>query len=66
MMVDLVKKTIEQIEKLPASKQLEIAQLIQDELSWESTFQHSQEELKILAKEAIKEYKAGSTSEENW
>ena len=58
-MIAQIKKAIQQIEKLPKNKQEEIALLIQDELSWDSTFEQSQDKLSALAKEAIKEYKSG-------
>jgi hypothetical protein len=51
---------------LPTDKQLEIAQLIQDELNWKSTFKNSQDKLNHLANDAIKEFKAGKTTENNW
>lgn len=65
-MIDQLKKAIHQIEKLPESKQIEIAKLIQDELSWDATILKSQDQLATLAKEALKEYKEGKTSDESW
>lgn len=65
-MIDQVKRAIQQIEKLPESKQIEIAKLIQDELSWDATILQSQDQLASLAKEALKEYKEGKTSDESW
>ncbi len=65
-MIDQVKKAIQQIESLPRDKQIEIAQLIQDELGWDNTFQQTQKELSNLAQEALREYKAGETSEKDW
>jgi hypothetical protein len=65
-MIDQVKRAIDQIEKLPKERQLEIAQLILDELKWEESFQKSQKELSTLAKEALKEYKSGNTSNKDW
>lgn len=65
-MIDPVKKAFQEIEKLPKKKQLELAQLIQDELSWENTFSQSQEKLSQLAKEALNEYKKGNASDKNW
>ena len=61
-----VKRAIQQIEKLPKSKQIEIAKLIQDELSWDATLLQSQDQLASLAKEALKEYKEGKTSDKSW
>ncbi len=65
-MIEQVKRAIQQIEKLPESKQIEIAKLIQDELSWDATILQSQDQLSSLAKEALKEYKEGKTSDESW
>ena len=65
-MIEQVKRAIQQIEKLPESKQIEIAKLIQDELNWDATILQSQDQLATLAKEALKEYKDGKTSDESW
>jgi hypothetical protein len=65
-MIEQVKRAIQQIEKLPESKQIEIAKLIQDELSWDATILQSQDQLASLAKEALKEYKEGKTSDKSW
>jgi hypothetical protein len=65
-MIDQLKKAIHQIEKLPESKQIEIANLIQDELNWDDTIRQSQDELASLAEEALKEYKEGKTSGKDW
>ncbi len=65
-MIEQVKRAIQQIEKLPESKQIEIAKLIQDELSWDATILQSQDQLASLAKEALKEYKEGKTSNDSW
>ena len=65
-MIEQVKRAIQQIEKLPESKQIEIAKLIQDELSWDATLLQSQDQLASLAKEALKEYKEGKTSDKSW
>ena len=65
-MIDQVKRAIQQIEKLPEGKQIEIAKLIQDELSWDANILQSQDQLASLAKEALKEYKEGKTSDKSW
>ncbi len=65
-MIEQVKRAIQQLEKLPESKQIEIAKLIQDELSWDATILQSQDQLASLAKEALKEYKEGKTSDDSW
>lgn len=65
-MIDQLKKVIHQIKKLPEFKQIEIANLIHDELSWDATILQSQDELASLAKEALKEYREGKTSGKDW
>lgn len=65
-MIDQLEKAIHQIEKLPESKQIEIANLIQGELSWDATILQSQDQLASLANEALKEYKEGKTSGKDW
>lgn len=65
-MIDAVKKAIEEIEKLSEKKQQELAQLIQDELSWDSTLLQNQDQLSQMAKEAVHEYKTGKTSNKDW
>jgi hypothetical protein len=65
-MIDPVKKAFQEIEKLPRKEQLELAILIQDELSWDNTFQQSQDKISQLAKEALTEYKKGNVSDKNW
>ena len=65
-MIEQVKRAIQQIEKLPESKQIEIAKLIHNELSWDATILQSQDQLTSLAKEALKEYKEGKTSNDSW
>ena len=64
-MIEQVKRAIQQIEKLPKSKQIEIAKLIQDELSWDATLLQSQDQLASLAKEALKEYMESKASDES-
>lgn len=65
-MIDQVKKIFNRIANLPEKQQIELAKLIEDEISWEQTFASSQEALVALAKEAIQEYKSGKTSEQDW
>jgi len=55
-MIGEIKKAFQEIEKLPKKKQLELAQLIQDELNWDKTFLQSQDKLSQLAEEALAEY----------
>lgn len=65
-MIEQVKRAIQQIEKLPESKQIEIAKLIQDELSWDASILQSHDQLATLAKEALNEYKEGKASDKPW
>ena len=44
-MIDSVKKAIEEIEKLSEKKQQEMAQLIHEEISWDSTLLQNQDQL---------------------
>lgn len=65
-MTEQVKEVIKLIEELPREKQEEIILLIKDELSWEETFERTQEGLANLASEAIEEYQTGKTSDKDW
>ena len=65
-MTNQVKKAIQKIEELPQKEQEEIAKLILEELSWNRTFETSQEKLSSLAKEANEEYQSGKTSDQDW
>jgi hypothetical protein len=38
-----------------------IAQLVSDELNWEKTLEETQNELSLLANEALDQYKLGNT-----
>ena len=60
------KKAIRKIKELLQKEQEEIANLILEELSWNKTFESSQEQLAILAKEAGKEYQSGKTNDKDW
>jgi hypothetical protein len=65
-MIDQVKKAFERLEKLSSKKQEEIAGLIQEELDWDSTFEQTQDQLSAMANEAIQEYDAGKTTDQDW
>ena len=65
-MIDQIRRAIEEIEKLSPKRQSEIAQLIQDELSWDNDFAQTKDKLSTLAKEALSEYKAKKTSSGKW
>ena len=65
-MIDHVKKVFKRLEKLPSNKQEEIANLIEDELNWDSTFNQTQDQLTSLAREAMQDYEAGNTDDKDW
>ena len=56
-----LKKVFSDISKLPISQQNAIAELLIEELAWKESFENSQNELEMLAKEASVEYKSGKT-----
>jgi len=60
-MINELKKAIEKAEKLSDKEQQVIAQLIVDEISWDQTLKDSEKQLSSLAKEALSEYKKGTT-----
>ncbi len=60
-MTRLLEKAVEQLKKLPNKEQDELAKLIIDEISWDYSFEKSEEKLSNLAKEALAEYKSGKT-----
>lgn len=60
-MVDELKKAMSKAGKLPEKQQKLIAELILDEIEWDRAFQSSSENLSMLAKEALTDYKTGKT-----
>ena len=56
-----LKIAIEKASELSTEKQKEITSIIFDEISWDNSFDKSQDQLSMLAQEAINEYKAGKT-----
>ena len=66
MMIDQVKKAIQQIEELPPEQQLEIAEMIEDKIKWDRSYERTSDKLDLLAKEATKEYEEGKTSDKDW
>ena len=60
-MTTALKKIISKIDKMPLSEQNAIAELLNEELAWKKSFDNSQDELMVLASEAIGEYKKGKT-----
>ncbi len=65
-MANQVKKAIQKIEALPQKEQEDIAKLILEELSWNETFETTQDKLADLAKEANEEYRSGKASDQDW
>jgi len=60
-MVAELKKALKEAEKLSREKQKAVADLILDEIKWDSSFQNSQSELASLAQEALGDYKSKKT-----
>jgi K+/H+ antiporter YhaU regulatory subunit KhtT len=65
-MVAELKEVISKVEQLQDEEQKQIAKLLGEELQWETTFQNTQDQLSNLAQEALAEYKAGKTNNEDW
>lgn len=57
-MVTELKEVISAIEKLKDDDQRQIAKMLSDEISWDTSFENSQDKLSNLAQEAVNEYKA--------
>ena len=60
-MTTSLRTVINKVGKLSTSEQNAIAELLNEELKWNKSFYTSQEELSLLAQEAIVEYKKGKT-----
>lgn len=64
-MTQLLKKAMKKVSSLPDNEQDEIARLILDEIEdeklWQRQFESTQDELLILADEALREEKSGKT-----
>ena len=56
-----LKKVFDKLNKMPAAEQNAIASLLNDELNWKKSFENSQDQLELLAAEALSEYKKGTT-----
>ncbi|MBY0424420.1 MAG: hypothetical protein K2Q22_02185 [Cytophagales bacterium] len=52
---------LEQLKDLPEKLQDEVAEIIIDEISWQTSFLKSQDTLSSLANEALEEYNSGKT-----
>ena len=67
-MTKLLEIAVEKISKLPDTEQDEIAKIILDEIKdekvWYNKFRNSQNELSVLADEALKEFNDGKTRPE--
>ncbi len=66
-MTQLLKKAMKKVSSLPDNEQDEIARLILDEIEdeklWQKQFESTQDELLILADEALREEKSGKTKQ---
>ena len=60
-MTTALKKVLSKLDKMPVSEQNAIALLLSEELSWKKSFDNSQNEINLLASEALVEYKKGKT-----
>lgn len=56
-----LKKVFDKLNKMPVAEQNAIANLLNEELKWKSSFEASQDKLLSLAAEALTEYKKGKT-----
>ena len=65
-MTNQVKKAIQKIEALPEKAQEDIAKLILEELSWNQTFETTQDKLANLARGANEENLSGKTNDQDW
>jgi K+/H+ antiporter YhaU regulatory subunit KhtT len=65
-MIEELKEVISKVEQLHDDEQKQIAKLLDEELQWETTFQNTQDQLSNFAQEALAEYKAGKTKNEDW
>lgn len=60
-MTTSLRSVITKIGKLSVAEQNAIAEMLSEELQWEKSFSSSQNELLMLAGEAMAEYKSGKT-----
>ena len=65
-MVAELKEVISKVEQLQDEEQIQIAKLLEDEIQWATTFQNTQDQLSNLAQEALAEFKAGKTKNQDW
>lgn len=60
-MTSSLKAVFSKLSKMSAAEQNAIAALLKEELAWKASFEESQEQLGLLAEEAVAEYKKGKT-----
>lgn len=60
-MIDELKRALDKAEQLPESQQRALAELILNEIEWDSSFLSSSQKLSLLAQEALTEYKDNKT-----
>ncbi len=65
-MVAELKEVISKVEQLQDDEQKQIAKMLDDEIKWDTTLLNTQDKLSNLAEEALHEYKAGKTKQEDW
>ncbi len=65
-MLQELKEAILKVEQLKEEEQRQIAKLLQEEMSWEASFEITQPQLSKLADEALEDYKAGKTIQTDW
>lgn len=64
-MTTKLQEALSQLDKLPSQVQDEMADMILDEITWQRTFDQSQNKLSNLAQEALSEYKSGKTKSQD-
>ena len=65
-MIAEVKEVITKVEKLNNEEQQQIAKMLNEEIIWDTTLKNSQEQLRVLAQEALAEHKSGKTQKKDW
>jgi hypothetical protein len=65
-MVQALKEVLLRVEQLDEHEQLQIARLLQEEMTWNASFKKSQAQLRMLADEALAEFKSGKATQTDW
>ncbi len=65
-MIEPMQNAIDKISELSEKEQKELANLIEQELKWQSMELKNDAKLEELANEAMKEFELGNTNEEEW